>query len=1130
LLNVTFDAQGGSSISATTVLTGASISAPASTTRSGYSFSGWFIAATGGSAITFPYSPANTSDFTLYAQWSATSQSVTYTLNGGSGTAPTQATVATGSAFTIASGSGVFRSGYTFVGWNDGSATFQAGSSYAMSASNVTLAAQWTLNATRSITYANGGGTGTAPTQASVADGLSFTVAANTFTRTGYTFTFWNDGTSNYSAGSSYTVGASNVTLTAQWSGTSQSITYALNGGSGTLPTQANVATGATFVVASGSSLTRTGFTFSGWSDGTATFQAGSAYTMGTSNVTLSAQWNTNVTHSVTYTAGSTAVTGTAPTEVAIVEGLTFVVKANTFTRTGFTFSAWLSSGSGIVAASYSAGSTFTMGLSDVVLTAQWSAIPNSTVTFNPDDAGGIEYVQTTNVATNLIPNTFTRPGFTFGGWSRTPTPNSVFAFGNNASYPFTSSITLYAIWNPGTSRTVTYALGGGTGQLPTQTPVSEGASFVLSSGETLSRVGFVLSGWSDGTNNYVPGATYTMSTLDVVLTANWTQAGSRSVVYSLNGGTGTAPTQADVVEGLTFTVAARPATRPGYTFNSWFDGTTNFLPGAIYTVARSNVALIAQWIANTSRSVTYTITDGTAASASTTGNAPAAVDVPEGATFVAADHDGFTRPGFAFSTWSDGSANYAPGATITMGANGIVLTAIWTANPTRTITYSLGGGTGTLPTQDDVAQGLTFRVAESTGLSRSGFVFSNWTNGAVFYAAGATYTASTSNITLTAVWRAVPIRTVVYSLGLGTGTVPVQAAIEEGLTFTIADETGIRRTGFTFASWTDGRTTYAPGADYKVGAFNITLTAVWSQAQTRTITYLLGQGSGIVPTETPKVSGSKFTVAEDTGITRAGFTLLGWRDGVTTYAPGDTYTMSNFNVVFNAVWTPVVARTITYANPGATGTPPIQSPVATGGSFVVAAGAGLIRVGFTFTGWSDGSKLYAPGDTYDVGAQNVLLTAQWVPTVLRTVTYLLNTGVGVTPVQASVASGTRFIVATSAGITRIGFSLSGWSDSTGTYLPGSQYTVGAANVTLTAIWVPAVARTVTYSLGGGVGPVPTQTPVAEGASFRLASAFGITRAGFRFAGWNNGTATYLAGGLYKMGATEVVLTAVWSR
>jgi hypothetical protein len=70
----------------------------------------------------------------------------------------------------------------------------------------------------------------------------------------------------------------------------------------------------------------------------------------------------------------------------------------------------------------------------------------------------------------------------------------------------------------------------------------------------------------------------------------------------------------------------------------------------------------------------------------------------------------------------------------------------------------------------------------------------------------------------------------------------------------------------------------------------------------------------------------------------------------------------------------------------------------------------------------------------------------------------------------------------------------------------------------------------VTYSLDGGSGPLPTQTPVAEGVSFKLPSSFGLTKTGLKFAGWSNGTKTYLANGLYKMGSTEVVLTAVWSK
>ena len=83
------------------------------------------------------------------------------------------------------------------------------------------------LTTTHMVTYANGGGTGTAPTQGAVSEGASFTVAANTFTRAGYSFTGWNDGANPYAASASYTMSTSNVTLTAQWSTVNGSITVA---------------------------------------------------------------------------------------------------------------------------------------------------------------------------------------------------------------------------------------------------------------------------------------------------------------------------------------------------------------------------------------------------------------------------------------------------------------------------------------------------------------------------------------------------------------------------------------------------------------------------------------------------------------------------------------------------------------------------------------------------------------------------------------------------------------------------------------------------------------------------------------------------------------------------------------
>lgn len=69
LLTVIYDSQGGSSISNGSTTTGGIVSNPGNPTRSGYSFNGWFLTSSGGTAISFPYSHGQTSNFTLFAQW-----------------------------------------------------------------------------------------------------------------------------------------------------------------------------------------------------------------------------------------------------------------------------------------------------------------------------------------------------------------------------------------------------------------------------------------------------------------------------------------------------------------------------------------------------------------------------------------------------------------------------------------------------------------------------------------------------------------------------------------------------------------------------------------------------------------------------------------------------------------------------------------------------------------------------------------------------------------------------------------------------------------------------------------------------------------------------------------------------
>ena len=149
--------------------------------------------------------------------------------------------------------------------------------------------------ATYTISYAAGtGGSGTAPSSpTSVTESSTFTTPANTFTRTGYTFAGWSDGTATYLNGVTYPATSAvtgNVALTATWTANTLTVTLDEHGGSdiADLSTQ----TGGT-IASSPGEPTRNGYTFNGWftssTGGTAiTFP----YTHGqTSSFTLHAQW-----------------------------------------------------------------------------------------------------------------------------------------------------------------------------------------------------------------------------------------------------------------------------------------------------------------------------------------------------------------------------------------------------------------------------------------------------------------------------------------------------------------------------------------------------------------------------------------------------------------------------------------------------------------------------------------------------------------------------------------------------------------------------------------------------------------------------------------------------------------------
>lgn len=74
---------------------------------------------------------------------------------------------------------------------------------------------------------------------------------------------------------------------------------------------------------------------------------------------------------------------------------------------------------------------------------------------------------------------------------------------------------------------------------------------------------------------------------------------------------------------------------------------------------------------------------------------------------------------------------------------------------PKHHVTYAVGEGTGTAPTETDKAETSTFTLKNSTGITApAGKMFKCWNDGTADYLAGATYTMGTLDVTFTAVYE----------------------------------------------------------------------------------------------------------------------------------------------------------------------------------------------------------------------------------------------------------------------------------------------------------------------------------------------------------------------------------------
>ena len=486
----------------------------------------------------------------------------------------------------------------------------------------------------------------------------------------------------------------------------------------------------------------------------------------------------------------------------------------------------------------------------------------------------------------------------------------------------------------------VSYAANGGTGTVPASyTKTSD--YFITIASNTLTKTGYTFTGWSDGTNIVQPGSSYTIAG-DTIFTAQWSVL--YTITYALNNGTGTIPTQSDVASGGTFTIAPSTGiTRTGYTFAGWSNGVNIYQAGSTYTMGSTAVTLTAQWSAL--YTVTYALNYGT-------GTQPTQTAVASGTTITITSNT-ITRTGYVFTGWRDNGGNtYQPGSSYTIGSSNVVLTAQWSAS--YPVTYARNGGTGVLPTQSSLASGDTFIIAESTGITKSGYTFSGWRdNGGNTYQAGSTYTTGGTPVTLTAQW--VGNLATLNNLYINTGT------------FTPA--------------FTAGTTSYTVSVGNNVTSIVLTP----GVAQSRSIVTING---------TQVNNGSSMTMDLNTGTTLVTIIVTAQDDTSNTYT-----LLINTNSTY----------TVTYTAGGATGSVPTEyGNFATGQSFIVQSPSRLAKPGSVFSTWEDqNGKSYTPNNTYRVQSEDITLTAQWISSISATAPVIT----GFSPTSASVIGGIQITI-----------------------------------------------------------------------------------------------------------------------
>lgn len=887
--NISFNANGG---------TGTMASQPASYdsnvalrknvfTRANYDFLGWSTSASGAKVYDDQQTVKNLAQsgtVNLYAVWGIQKYSIRYNGNGGTGSMVDQAMQ--GGIASNLTKNAYTKTGYTFDGWSttlNGPKVYSDGQSVNNLASSgvFNLYARWVPN-NYAIAFNPNGGSGTMANLPMVYD-TAKNLTANSFTRTGYTFVGWSTSASgskeyNNQASVKNLAVSGTRTLYAVWQPNTYTVEFVANGGTGTMASQGH--TYGVSQVLSKNTFTRSGYSFMGWSTSATgakmyNDQQSVANLAASGTTKLYAVWEANKYNVVFNSNGGS---GSLSTQTITYDVETKLSK-NTMTRTGYTFEGWATSTTGAKVYNDEAPVKNLATSGSTTLYAVWKA-NNYTIAYNANGGTGTM----TNLAMSydsqkaLTKSSFSRTGYTFDGWSSTPTGAKEFSDQQMVKNLVTSGTkTLYAVWKAN-NYTIAFNANTGSGIMSNLTMVYDTEKSLTKN--TFTKPGYTFSGWAStatgakefndqaNVKNLVSSGTKTLYAL-------W-QPNNYSIVFNANGGTGNIP-DLSMIYDVEKTLTKNTFNKVGYTFDGWSSTPTgnkeyNDEASVKNLTTSGTKTLYAVWSANP-----YTIEFNANGGTGTMANQSHVYDRSK-----ALSKNTFTKAGYSLSGWSTsptGNKVYADEAVVkNLATSGTTtLYAVWDVN-TYNIVFDANGGSGEM-----VNQTMTYDLAanlDKSTFTRTGYTFEGWAisaTGDKVYSdeAEVKNLVTSGETTLYAVWKAKPF-TVRFNGNGGVGSMSDQPMVYD-TSVNLAKNT-FTRDGYRFIGWSkqNGPVLYSDEQlvlNITTGE-NIELYANWERVAYN-IVYNANGGTGVMPNQAMNY-GTPQALATNM-FTREGYRFVGW-------------------------------------------------------------------------------------------------------------------------------------------------------------------------------------------------------------------------------------------------------------